>query len=67
MLSEVTNSMMRPSENGVNCLGNGEHEGYELSCDNCDFYLCCYEVRGFDRPRREDCGGCRHILHCVIL
>ncbi len=24
------------------CLGNGEHEGIECCCDECDYYSECY-------------------------
>lgn len=24
------------------CHGNGEHEGFECCCDECDYYLACF-------------------------
>ena len=24
------------------CLGNGQHDGIECQCDNCDHFLACY-------------------------
>ena len=65
MLLEVTNSMTTPSENGGDCVGNGAHESYELSCDNCDFYLCCYEVRGFEKSTIDECSRCAQ-LQCIM-
>ena len=31
-----------PSPNGVDCLGNGEHEEVECCCDECEHYLTCF-------------------------
>lgn len=33
---------LTPSPHGELCKGNGEHEGIECCCDECDFYLECY-------------------------
>ena len=33
---------LTPSPNGEDCLGNGEHEGVEIQCDECDYYLECF-------------------------
>ncbi len=33
---------LTPSPNGEDCLGNGEHEGIEIQCDECDYYLECF-------------------------
>ena len=24
------------------CQGNGEHEGFEICCDECDYFLLCF-------------------------
>ncbi len=24
------------------CQGNGEHEEFEICCDECDYFLLCY-------------------------
>ena len=36
---------LTPSYHGEKCLFNGEHEGYEITCDNCDFYMECFPDR----------------------
>lgn len=33
---------LTPSLHGEDCLGNGEHEGFECCCDECDYYLICW-------------------------
>ena len=37
-----TGIMLTPGNHGRDCLGNGEHPGYECCCDECDYYLLCY-------------------------
>ena len=34
--------VLTPSYHGKDCRHNGEHEGFELACDECDFYLECF-------------------------
>lgn len=34
--------ILTPSASGENCLGNGEHEGIECHCDECDNFLLCF-------------------------
>lgn len=33
---------LNPSPNGKDCLANGQHEGIEISCDECNFFLQCF-------------------------
>ena len=33
---------LTPSYHGKDCLGNGEHTGFECQCDECDYYLICF-------------------------
>ena len=28
--------------NPKKCQGNGKHRGFELCCDECEFFLACY-------------------------
>ena len=39
---DPTGTVLNPSPNGQDCLGNGEHPGIERCCDECDFYLDCF-------------------------
>lgn len=32
----------QPSLGGTECQGNGQHEGIEIQCDECDYFLECY-------------------------
>lgn len=46
---------LTPSLHGNDCLGNGEHEGYECCCDECDYYLECFpEIREMLEQHREE-------------
>ena len=33
---------LNPSLGGKDCKGNGEHEGIECQCDECDYLMECY-------------------------
>lgn len=33
---------LTPSPNGEKCIANGQHEGVEIACDECDFFLECF-------------------------
>lgn len=34
-------NQLTPSPNGIDCVGNGQHE-IECQCDECDFFLDCF-------------------------
>ena len=34
--------LYRPSLHGAKCPSNGEHQGIECRCDNCDWYPECF-------------------------
>jgi len=44
MIIDVTGTELTPTPGafGRDCLGNGEHEGIECCCDECDYYVCCF-------------------------
>lgn len=42
MIDPSTGIKITPSYHGKDCLGNGEHPGYECCCDNCEHFLNCY-------------------------
>ena len=63
MIIDVTGIELTPGENGVHCLGNGEHwdgKGNPIPCccDECDYWMCC---NGFC-----SCVGCEDV-HCPVL
>jgi len=41
MIIDVTDIELTPSENGADCLGNGQ-KGAECCCDECDYMQCCF-------------------------
>lgn len=45
---------LTPSPNGINCIGNGQHE-VECQCDECDFFLDCFPELP-DSADRNDSG-----------
>ena len=42
IIDPSTKITLSPSFHGENCLGNGQHPGYECCCDECDYYLACF-------------------------
>ena len=51
---------LTPSAGGKDCLGNGEHEGIEIRCDECDFLMLCTKTVSIDtlpRPKDKNSGG----------
>lgn len=42
MVDPYTGILLTPSFHGEQCLGDGEHEGYECCCDECNYYLICF-------------------------
>ena len=34
--------ILTPGFHGEKCRHNGNHVGFELACDECDFYLVCF-------------------------
>ncbi|MBR5180285.1 MAG: hypothetical protein IKW90_16025 [Lachnospiraceae bacterium] len=36
---------LNPSLGGKGCKGNGEHEGIECQCDECDYLMECFPIK----------------------
>ena len=53
MIIDITGTILTPGNYGNDCLGNGEHEGIECCCDECDYMLCCFET-----PSKQECRNC---------
>lgn len=54
-MSKENDIILRPGNNGIFCPGNGDFkdengEPIECRCDECDYYLLC-----FDFERHEAC------------
>jgi hypothetical protein len=39
--NDPTNAELHPGDQN-NCQGNGNHPGFEICCDNCDWFLLCF-------------------------
>ena len=61
MIIDVTGTILIPGNFGNDCPGNGEHEGIECCCDECDYMLCCLEDHNM-----ESCASC-HDKYCPHL
>jgi hypothetical protein len=42
IIDPATGIKLTPSYHGEECLGSGDHPGYECCCDECDYYLFCF-------------------------
>lgn len=49
---DPTETPLKPSDQGKDCLGNGNHPEYECCCDECDYFLCCFP----QYDQRHDCN-----------
>lgn len=38
---DVTGAELKPGD-PEHCQGNGEHPGFEICCDECDYFLQCF-------------------------
>ena len=54
MITDFTAIELTPGNFGRDCLGNGEHKGIECCCDECNYFLCCFE--GMDEYTCAACG-----------
>lgn len=41
--NEENDIELTPSYQGKDCIGNGTSEGIECQCDECNFFLECFE------------------------
>ena len=68
MIIDITGTILTPGNQGNDCLGNGEHDGIECCCDECDYMMCCLEhhdsvncllCQDEDCPRSPKCEDMR--------
>ena len=59
MIDPTTGIPLCPSHHGEDCLGNGEHPGYECCCDACDDYLYCFPEWDAGFYEENDCLSLR--------
>lgn len=53
MIVDITGTVLTPGNPGNDCMGNGEHEGTECCCDECDCMMCC-----LDSHDSRECLSC---------
>ena len=41
-IDPITGIFLSPGFHGENCPGNGNTEGQECCCEECDFFLTCF-------------------------
>ena len=49
---DITGTPLSPGHPAT-CEGNGEHEGYPLCCDECDYLKACYESNEWGKEDDE--------------
>lgn len=59
MFLDIPDNLLFPGNKGKNCIGNGEHKNkygvlIDCCCENCNYFLCCYEDN-------VDCSNCEEI------
>lgn len=50
---DVTGTPLIPGKQGRDCPGNGEHPEYECCCDECEYYLYCFEEWDSESTEKE--------------
>ena len=53
MIVDVTGTVLIPGNRGKDCPGNGTDSAVECCCDECDYFLCC-----FDETYPDCCKSC---------
>ena len=53
MIVDITGTMLKPGNQGRDCMGNGEHPGIECCCDECDYAMCC-----LPEHNEKECSTC---------
>ena len=45
VIIDVTGIILKPGNQGKDCLGNGANPAIECCCDECDYMLCCFDTK----------------------
>jgi len=48
---------LMPSAGGKDCPANGEHDGIECQCDECDYAMICFPPEQMDERLRRVVHG----------
>ena len=65
MIIDVTGTKLTPGNAGRDCLGNGEHIGFECCCDECNNMICCLESHTSKECLNCSNRDCPRSLNCV--
>ena len=62
MIIGCSGVMLIPGNGGEDCPGNGEDTLFECCCDECDYYLCCFDddVANCDQCNDKACPRASH-------
>lgn len=53
MITDITGITLIPGNLGKDCAWNGERNGIECCCEECDYLVCC-----MGNPDSLDCKDC---------
>lgn len=67
MIIDITGIELTPGNNGIDCLGNGEHfyadgSPIECCCDECAYMKCCFDIKDFNECDSCNDSFCPHTL-----
>ena len=65
MIIDVTGTELIPGNLGEDCPGNGKHKRkdgstIECCCDECEYYLCCFQELSETECKTCNCRECYH-------
>ena len=43
MIKDITGTVLVPGDLGQDCPGNGKDPEIECCCEECDYFLCCFD------------------------
>lgn len=43
MIKDITGAVLVPGDLGQDCPGNGKTPEIECCCEECDYFLCCFD------------------------
>ncbi len=63
MVIDITGAILRPGNHGKDCMANGLHPEVECACDECDYFLCCWDLQDPSKCKTcmdRDCPNAMH-------
>ena len=56
MLVDISGTVLIPGNGGKDCPGNGSVPGVECCCNECDYFLCCFDI-----DYEKSCASCKDL------